>query len=340
MVAVGADGGVGGAVGGAAGVVVNDGLIAEIDDVERTIGADAILDGAEPEVLAADELGLLAAGLALRFVGDAIGLDHEVADDVQRGLGGEVAVVPLRGPGTAFINGATCGGGVAADLVDLHIGLLLPMHGGIRRLFRQHAVGAHDAGQLAFGQHILRQHDVDEVIAAGGLRVENLAVAGDVEAPGIAAAAGVLLEGAAVRLEAHDTGSDGAKALAAIAGFHVIGARIAVRGIDPAIKAPAHVVDDGVRVAVAEVGVNFGALVGLVVAVRVFEEPHIGRGADDDAVFVKHAAGGELDLVGEDLFLIHDAVSVRVGEDGDAIERFAVVVAGLVGSAVLPRVHV
>ena len=47
VVAVGADGGVGGAVGGAAGVVVDDGLIAEIDDVERTIGTDAILDGAE-----------------------------------------------------------------------------------------------------------------------------------------------------------------------------------------------------------------------------------------------------------------------------------------------------
>jgi hypothetical protein len=40
------------------------------------------------------------------------------------------------------------------------------------------------------------------------------------------------------------------------------------------------------------------------------------------------------------VFLVHDAVAVRVGEDGDAIERFAVVVAGLVGAAVLPRVHI
>ena len=113
-----------------------------------------------------------------------------------------------------------------------------------------------------------------------------------------------------------------------------------MRGINPAIEAPAHVVDDGVRVAIAEVGVELGAFVGFVIAVRVLEEPHIGRCADDDAVFIKHAAGGELDLIGKDGFFVHDAVAVRVGEDGDAIERFAVVVAGLVGTAVLPRVHV
>ena len=214
------------------------------------------------------------------------------------------------------------------------------MHGGIRRLFRQHAVRAHDAGQLAFGQHILRQHDMNKMIAARRLRVENLAVAGDVEAPGIAAAGGILFDLRPVRFEANHSAADGSEALAAIAGLHVVRARIAVRGINPAIEAPAHVVDDGVRVAVAEVGVELGALVGFVVAVRVFEEPYIGRGADDDAVFVKHAAGGQLDLVGKDGFFVHDTVAVRVGEDGDAIERFAVVVAGLVGTAVLPRVHI
>lgn len=120
----------------------------------------------------------------------------------------------------------------------------------------------------------------------------------------------------------------------------VVRTRVPVRGVDPAVEAPAHVVDDGVRVAIAEVGVELGAFVGLVVAVRVLKEPHIRRGADDDAVFVKHAARGELDLVGKDGLFVHDAVAIRVGEDGDAIERFAVVVAGLVGAAVLPRVHI
>ena len=188
VVAVGADGSVGWAVGGAAGVIVNDGLIAEIDDIQRAIGTDADFDGAEPETLAADELGLLAARLAVGFERDAGGLDHEVADDVQRGLGGEVAVVPLRRPGAAFIDGATGGGGVAADLVDLDVSLLLPMHGRIGGLFRQHAVRADNARQFALGQHILRQDNMDEMIATGGHGVEDLTIGRDVEAPGVAAA--------------------------------------------------------------------------------------------------------------------------------------------------------
>ena len=57
VVAVGADGGVGGAVVGAAGVVVDDGLVVEIEEVEGTVRADAGFDGAEPEVAAADEFG-------------------------------------------------------------------------------------------------------------------------------------------------------------------------------------------------------------------------------------------------------------------------------------------
>ena len=66
-----------------------------IGELQRAIGADADFDGSEPEVLAANELGLLATGLTACLVGDAVFLDDEVADNVQRGLGGEVAVVPL-----------------------------------------------------------------------------------------------------------------------------------------------------------------------------------------------------------------------------------------------------
>ena len=177
---------VGRTMNGTTGVIVNHRLVAEIDDVQRTIGTDAIFNRPEPQVLAADELSLLPAGLALRFVGHSIRLDHEVADDVQRGLGGEVAVVPLRRPGTAFINRTTRSSCVAANLVDLHIRLLLPVHCRIRRLFRQHPIRAHDTRKLAFRQHILRQHDMDEVIAARGLRIENLTIARNVKPPGVA----------------------------------------------------------------------------------------------------------------------------------------------------------
>ena len=136
-------------------VVVDDGLIVEIDDIKRTIGTDAILDGTEPEVFAADELGFFATGFFVRFIADAVFLDELVMHDVQRGLGGEVAVVPLLRPGTAFIDGTTRGGGEAADKVDLHVGLLGPGHEREGLLTSDHAFVAGGAGDLAFGQHIL-----------------------------------------------------------------------------------------------------------------------------------------------------------------------------------------
>ncbi len=61
VVAIGTHGGVDLVVVGAAGVVVDDGLIVEVADVERAIGADADFDRAPPHVLAADEFRLLAA---------------------------------------------------------------------------------------------------------------------------------------------------------------------------------------------------------------------------------------------------------------------------------------
>ncbi|CAB4583847.1 unannotated protein [freshwater metagenome] len=188
VVTIRTHGGIRGAVDRAAGVVVNDGLIVEVDDIQCAVGANAVFDRAEPQVLAAHELGFLATGLFVSLVADSLLLDELVMHDVERGFGGEVAVVPLRGPRAAFIDGATGGGGEIADLVDLHIGLLRPRHGGEGLLAADHAFPARGAGDFAFGQHILRQHDVEEHGAAGGLREEHLAVGGDVEAPSVAAA--------------------------------------------------------------------------------------------------------------------------------------------------------
>ena len=140
MVAIRTNGGVGGTVLGPAGVVVHDRLIVKIDEVECAIGTDAGFDGAEPEVGTADELGFLASFFLGYSVTYTVGFDKFVMDDVERGLGGEVTIIPLGGPGPAFVDGATGGGGEATDLVDLHVGLLGPFDGGEGALIGDHAL--------------------------------------------------------------------------------------------------------------------------------------------------------------------------------------------------------
>ena len=111
-------------------------------------------------------------------------------------------------------------------------------------------------------------------------------------------------------------------------------------GINPAVHAPAHVVDHRVRVTGAEVGVELRALVSDVVAVRVFEQPDVRCRANDDAVLVKDEAGGELEFVCKDLLRIHDAIAVRVGEDGDPVLGFAVIDSRNERSGILPRLNI
>ena len=111
-------------------------------------------------------------------------------------------------------------------------------------------------------------------------------------------------------------------------------------GVHPSVQTPAHVVDDSMGVAIAEIGVEPGAFVGLVVAIGVLKEPDVRRRADNDPALVKHAAGGELDLVGKNGFLVHDAVTIGVAENGDAIERIALILSRLDAAAVLPGIHI
>ncbi len=113
-----------------------------------------------------------------------------------------------------------------------------------------------------------------------------------------------------------------------------------MRRVDPAVEAPAEVVDDGMRVADTEPGVELHAAVGHAVTVGVLEEPDVGRGRGDDAVAVEHEAGDELELVGEHLLAVHHAVTVGVGENGDAILGLALGAGAAQVTAVLPRLGV
>ena len=91
----------------------------------------------------------------------------------------------------------------------------------------------------------------------------------------------------------------GAEVFRAVAGFHMTGA-VAVRGVDPAVPAPARIVDDGVRVAGAEAGVELLDFVALAVPVGVAQPEDVRRLRDDHAVLVKDEAGDEFEALVED----------------------------------------
>ncbi len=136
VIAVWAYGRVGRPVHRAASVVVNNGLITEIDDIHGPIGPNHHFNGPEPQIRAGNEFRLFPIHLFGGGKGNAIPLHEEVADYVQGRLGSEIAVIPLFWPSPAFVDDGTGTGCVAANLVNLYIGLLLPLHGGIGTLAR------------------------------------------------------------------------------------------------------------------------------------------------------------------------------------------------------------
>ncbi len=55
---------------------------------------------------------------------------------------------------------------------------------------------------------------------------------------------------------------------------------------------------------------------------------------------MENKTGGEFQLVGENLLLVHAPIAIRVGENADAVEGFAVVFARLDGARVLPDIGI
>ena len=128
VVAVWANGGVDAVVIGAACIVVDGGLVIEIDDVKGAIGTDADFDGSEPEVFGGDEFCFFATWFFCGGVAESVWGEEGVVDDVDGGFGDEVAVVPFGGPSASVIDGCACGGGEGADPIDLAVGFLGPGH--------------------------------------------------------------------------------------------------------------------------------------------------------------------------------------------------------------------
>ena len=88
---------------------------------------------------------------------------------------------------------------------------------------------------------------MEEMIPARRLREKHLPVRSDVLSPGIPAARGILLKGAAIRLEPHQAAAIRPKILLSIRRSHMPGA-VPMRRINPAIQPPAQVVDHRMRV--------------------------------------------------------------------------------------------
>ena len=177
-------------------------------------------------------------------------------------------------------------------------------------------------------QRILGEHRLHEQRAARGLRPHHAIVRGDAEAPRVAALRTVLLEGGAVGLEAHDAGANAPEVLRAIAIRHVAAAAVAVRGVDPPVPAPAWVVDDRMRVARAEAGVELLDFARAPVRAGLVDEENVRRLRDDDAVLVKDEAGDEFEPLVKHLLRVHHTVAFARSEDADFVLRLALLRAG------------
>ena len=176
MIPIRPHGSICGAVNRATGIIVNDGLIAEIDNVERTVRTCAHLNGTKPEILAANELCFFPAGFLSRCVSHARRLEIEMTDDVDGGLGREIAVVPLGWPCPSLVDDGSSTSRVPPDLIDLDIGLLLPAHGGHGRRTRKQAMRAGDTRQLALGEDVLGEDNLNERVPCCGLCEKHFAL--------------------------------------------------------------------------------------------------------------------------------------------------------------------
>src|SRR5688572_3448441 len=95
------------------------------------------------------------------------------------------------------------------------------------------------------------------------------------------------------------------------------------RAVDPVVEAPAEAVDAELLVTFEEAAEENLAGVGAAVIVGVAQENNFGRGRDDDAVAPGDEAGGETEVVGEQMGFVVDTVVVGVFEHADAAAGFA-----------------
>src|SRR5882672_9511587 len=127
---------------------------------------------------------------------------------------------------------------------------------------------------------------MQQVFPASRGRIKHLAVRREIETPRVAGSRSHLFHRRAIRLETDDSGCDPAKRLCAIAGFRVAGT-VPHGAVDPAIEAPAHVVDYRVGIPGAKSSIELFNFIRLAVTISVAQPKNIRRLFNDHTILVK-----------------------------------------------------
>ena len=238
--------------------VMSDDSVVEIRDVERAIRSELRIDRAEPRIVRRDEIR--------QGSGDARGtvLRHAVAKD---GAGHHVAeehvAMKFLGPEVVGVDRNAVDGGRAANL--LH-------HG---RDEAEAVVRFAEARIITAGEKLEERF----AVAVGGIQAARFV---EGEAEGIHLAVRVMFNARTIEADA-----------VAVAGIEIDVAAVAcsdvrvvveaVRGVEPAVEPAPEARLVAVRVArVIERAVEDVALVGLAIAIGIFEQPDVRDGPDDD----------------------------------------------------------
>src|SRR5262249_18655833 len=91
----------------------------------------------------------------------------------------------------------------------------------------------------------------------------------------------------------------------------------AVGDVNPAIDAKDRMIDSQLRILSGETLEQHLALIGLPIAVGVFEVENVRRRRHDDAALPRHQSIGEQQLVGKDGAVLVEAIAVAVFENLD-----------------------
>ena len=276
---------------------VADEYVVPVDDVERAVGGELHVDGAEVAVGAGEQVVAVGAFVAGAVVGDLVLFGAEEADgvvdeDVALDVVGEVAAGDELEAG---------GGADAVGVLD-EVGRV----GGKLAVADVHGALGHPA-EVGVGG--VGKERLSPFVEGGAPRV------GDGEAGG----AFEVLALWAVAEEAAVGGADGA-----VGGFDVAVEEGAFAHVDGAGRVGAEGADDVVGVVVVEAAEDDFSGVGAVVAVGVLEEDEVGSLGDIDAFGSELEAGGEVEVVGEDGFFVGATVRVGVFEDDEFVVWFPV----------------
>ncbi len=152
------------------------------------------------------------------------------------------------------------------------------------------------------------------------LAEKNLPVRRDVHAPRVAALGAKLFDGAAVGTKPDYAIADGAEMFFAVARINITAA-VADCRVNPAVKAPAKIVDDRVGVVGPKPSEQNHLGVRLARAFGIPQPVNVRRLGNNHPVAVKHHARDQIESLVKNRFFVHSAITLGVLQDGDSVAR-------------------